>query len=92
MTYILSTDVVSFTRSIYGRRGDQVEVISVHGSVAIVEGASGRFPCPITLLEGFHPDPTKPETPPSPMSTQDSPGSKKRKSGIQGHEQQTTLF
>ena len=43
---ILPIDITgSFRRTIYGRAGDQVKVISVHGCVTIVEDENGiRFP------------------------------------------------
>lgn len=43
---ILANDIVgSFKRTTYGKAGDRVKMISMHGCVLIVEGESGdRFP------------------------------------------------
>lgn len=36
--------------AIYAEQNEELEVISINGHVAIVEGKSGRFPCLVELL------------------------------------------
>ena len=44
MTGTLLSDVVSYTREVYGYAGEDVFIISDHDNVLIVEGYVGRFP------------------------------------------------
>lgn len=44
MTLILTSDIYSNRdKVIYGKQGEEVKLVSVHGDVLIVEGKSGRF-------------------------------------------------
>lgn len=45
MTHILTTDIYSTRKTLYGKRGDKVRIISVSPPAVVVENEKGdRFP------------------------------------------------
>lgn len=51
MTAILSTDILSSSKKIYGKKGDVVKIVADHLNVMIVEDKNGkRFPVSVEKL------------------------------------------
>jgi hypothetical protein len=89
MQYFLSQDVYSaFKKTLYGRAGDQVTVLSERGEIAIVEGhGKNRYP---VLKSELRSESVPPKTPiPLPLEDKLIPTLKETKKMSKG---QSSLF